>query len=328
MVTNNTLLLFSRLYNNSPEKFQSYINAICVESGIELDTTVVFKQQQKTKDSILDGIIEQQSFKIIIETKLYGQEDITQIENHWEAFEKEDKQIFLWINKEPIRNTCYNIIIDRLKKFNSERGSDIRFASTTFKDVSSCFNGILQEYDIEMKTLIEDYISFCEESNLIDSINSRIRVVPTGNTFDDNFISNIYYHPNDRGYRESKYIGLYRDKAVKAIGETICCVDASYDEQIDSISYIKEEYGELSEDMIVSLKKVIRGAKEKYGYNLNEGYRFLFVNRYVPTEYIKKSKGGIMGTRYINLDEIVGYSKDLTIDMIAVLLMKKEWDVL
>lgn len=37
--------------------------------------------------------------KIYIETKLYGQQNIGQIEKHFESFKNEDKQIFLWINK-------------------------------------------------------------------------------------------------------------------------------------------------------------------------------------------------------------------------------------
>lgn len=103
MVTNNTLLLFSRLYNNSPEKFARLINAILEESGIELDTMVRFKKQEKaTGGRIPDGVIEQESFKVVIETKLYGQEHIEQIKGLWTAFKNEDKQIFLWVNNETI----------------------------------------------------------------------------------------------------------------------------------------------------------------------------------------------------------------------------------
>ncbi|SHG37624.1 hypothetical protein [Ornithinibacillus halophilus] len=55
MTTNNTLLLFSRLYQNSPQKFMSFTNNILEESGIELDTTVQFKQQERATSSIPDG---------------------------------------------------------------------------------------------------------------------------------------------------------------------------------------------------------------------------------------------------------------------------------
>lgn len=328
VVTNNTLLLFNRLYNNSPEKFRIFLNGMFEDSQIELDTTVSFTQQEKYGESIPDGIIEQESFKIIIETKLYGQEGINQIVNHWKGFEKEDKQIFLLIDKEPKTKRYYNDIIERLNNFKDKNGVNIEFVSTTFKEICKTFKGVIEEYDFEMKALIDDYEAFCEESNLIDNIDSKIRVVPTGKTYKDNFASNIYYNPSDRGYRKTKYIGLYNKKAVRAIGETICSVDASYDEKTDTINIIETQYGQLSDEMVDSLKKVIREAKEKHGYNLNKGHRFFFTDKYVPTEYVKTSKGGIMGTRYINLDEIDGYDEDMEIDMIADLLKRKEWDAL
>ncbi|KUO76473.1 MAG: hypothetical protein APF81_06480 [Desulfosporosinus sp. BRH_c37] len=77
MVTNNTLLLFSRLYNNSSDKFKRFITLLFEEiDTIDLDTTVRFSQQEEGQGSVPDGIIEQQSFKIIIETKLYGQQNL------------------------------------------------------------------------------------------------------------------------------------------------------------------------------------------------------------------------------------------------------------
>lgn len=328
MVTNNTLLLFNRLYNNSPEKFRMFLNSVLEDSQIELDTAVSFKQQQRYKESIPDGVIEQESFKIIIETKLYGQEGINQIVKHWEGFEKEDKQIFLLIDKEPINKGYYDDIIERLNNFNDKNCVNIGFVSTTFKEICKLFKDTIEEYDFDMKVLIEDYEAFCDESNLIDNIDSKIRVVPTGKTFEDNITSNIYYNPSDRGYRKTKYIGLYNNKAVRAIGETICSVDVNYDEKNDTINIIETQYGEISEGMVNSLKKVIKEAKEKHGYNLSKGHRFFFVNKYVPTKHVKMSKGGIMGTRYINLDEIEEYDENMGIDMIADLLKRKEWNIL
>ncbi len=328
MVTNNTLLLFSRLYNNSPEKFRRFLDTIFEDNGIQIDTTITFKQQEKYKKSIPDGIIEQESFKVIIETKLYSQQNLNQIESHWQAFDKEDKQIFLWLDKEPITDSYRKDINDSLIKFNTENGTNIDFVSTTFKKICSSFNDILEDYDLEMRNLIDDYESFCEESDLIDNISSKIRVVLAGKTFYDNCTSNIYYHPSERGYRKTKYIGLYKNKAVRAIGELICSVDASYNEGTDTINLISTQYGKISNDMINSLKKVIREAKEKYGYNISEGHRFFFVDQFINTGYNKISKGGIMGTRYINLEDIEEYNESITIDIIADLLRSNQWDIL
>jgi hypothetical protein len=116
MVTNNTMLLFKRLYNNSMGKFNRLMNSILEDSGIELDASIKFGQQEKGQYSIPDAFIQQDSFKILIETKLYNQQDINQIKNHFTVFKDEPNQIFLWINKEPIVNKYKNEILDEVKK--------------------------------------------------------------------------------------------------------------------------------------------------------------------------------------------------------------------
>jgi len=328
MVTNNTLLLFSRLYNNSPDKFRRFINAILEESGIELDTTVQFKQQEKAASGrVPDGLIEQESFKVVIETKLYGQEHIDQIKGHWEAFNNEDKQIFLWINKEPITKGYYQQIINALNQYNDHNKSEIGFASTTFREICRCFNDILQEYDLEMHALIDDYEAFCEEAVLIDDADTKIRVVLAGRSLEQNLKYNIYYNPADRGYQNTKYIGLYKNKAVRAIGECSCIADAKYNIVEDKLEVIDELQGVLSEEQKEIIKKVTVEAKENFGYSVDEGRRFFFVNKYYETEYVKPTKGALMGTRYINLAEVDGFKKEMTASEIADLLKGKEWNI-
>ena len=86
MVTNNTMLLFKRLSDNSNEKFNRFLNAILDNSKIDLDTTIKFGQQEKGNASVPDAYIQQEAFKILIETKLYGQQNVTQIRNHFSEF--------------------------------------------------------------------------------------------------------------------------------------------------------------------------------------------------------------------------------------------------
>ncbi|ROI14818.1 hypothetical protein [Epilithonimonas hominis] len=56
VVTNNTMLLFSRLYHHSPKKFEVFLQAI-VDSSIELKIGVGFAHQEKSSKSVPDGII-------------------------------------------------------------------------------------------------------------------------------------------------------------------------------------------------------------------------------------------------------------------------------
>ncbi len=325
MVTNSTLLLFSRLYNNSTDKFRRFINAIIEESGLMLDTIVQFKQQYKIAGGTTpDGVIEQESFKVVIETKLYGHQSIAQIKGHLSAFENEDKKVFLWINKDPITPAYHQDILDAI---NNSGKKDIGFASTTFKEICSNFRDVIEVFDVEMNALIEDYEAFCNESGLIENIDSRIRVVLTGHTYDQNLQYSMYYQPQDRGYQSTKYIGLYRNKKVNAIGEITCIVDAHYD--INNNKCVIDEIieGQPPADFETTIADTYTESHAKYGYLLTDLRRYFFVDGYSKTEFIKNTKGAIMGTRYIDLSEINGYSKSMGAKDIAQLLNGKIWDV-
>lgn len=329
MVTNNTLLLFSRLYQNSSEKFTLFTNSILEEDGEELKTTVNFKQQERSRSGrVADGLISQDSFKVVIETKLYGQEHINQIIGHWDAFDKEDNQVFMWINKEPITEEYYEKIISKLVDYNNEKGTKIRFASTTFKEICHSFKDILLEYDLEMMALIDDYEKFCNETGIIDNKDHKVRVVLTGKTFAENLKYRLYFHPQDRGYQNTKYIGLYQNKAIRAIGEISAIVDVRYDENSEDFVFYKDIMGSSTIELKDQIKRITIESNEIHGYPTEEERRFFLVEDYYKTEYKKMSKGGLVGVRYIDLSEIAGYHEEMNAKEIAELLNGEDWGIL
>ena len=70
VVTNNTLLLFSRLYTHNPYSFGGFINE-CLDAPLGVGVSFVQQKRASSKGSVPDGLISQSSFKIVIETKLY-----------------------------------------------------------------------------------------------------------------------------------------------------------------------------------------------------------------------------------------------------------------
>ncbi len=126
MVTNNTLLLFNRLYQHHTHRFKQFINLILEDSDLELDTTVKFSQQVKATGSIPDAVVEQESFKIVIETKLYGQQNLSQLMGHLTSFSNEDKQILLWINTDPISQMYREEVEKEINIYN--RAHKLRFS--------------------------------------------------------------------------------------------------------------------------------------------------------------------------------------------------------
>ncbi|MET3684420.1 hypothetical protein ABID56_002557 [Alkalibacillus flavidus] len=328
MVTNNTLLLFRRLYNHSPVKFTEFMNALFENNDIVLNTTVKFKQQEKASSgSVPDGYIEQESIKVVIETKLYGQKNLPQIKKHWDSFENENQQIFLLINKESTSSDYLNEINNVLNTYNDENQQNIQFVATTFKDICNSFNNVLNDYELEMRDLIDDYELFCNETNLIDNSDSKIRVVLTGKTLEQNLKYNVYYNPSDRGYQNTKYLGLYKDKSVQAIGKISCIVDAQYIPEEERVDIIKELKGSVTEEQKEIIKEVAIEAKHKYGYQLEEGRRYFFVDKYYETNFMKKSKGAVQGTRYIDLSDMEGFDQDMSAEDVANLLNGEVWGI-
>ncbi|GAA0469425.1 hypothetical protein [Alkalibacillus silvisoli] len=327
MTTNNTLLLFRQLYYNSQEKFMNFIRATLQQE--DLETMAEFKQQKKAPSgSIPDGLIEQSSFKFVIETKLYGQEQIGQIRNHLFSFENEEQQVLILINKELISNGFEEGVSKVIDEHNEQHGTNIQLATTTFKEICQEFRGVIQPYDLEMQALIDDYEKFCYESKLIDNSDSKIRVVLTGKTLKQNKQYNLYFNPKSRGYQNSKYIGLYKNKAVRAIGEPTTIVDTRYDPEADELEIISVINGHITEEMKERIKAVNLEAKEQYGYPATEERRFFFVDQFYETNYRKQSKGGLPGTRYIDLGEFGDeYDTDMTAEQIAELLEGKEWGI-
>jgi hypothetical protein len=325
MVTNNTMLLLKRLSDNSNEKFNRFLNAILENSKIDLDMTIKFGQQEKGNASVPDAYIQQEAFKILIETKLYGQQNVTQIRNHFSEFKDERNQIFLWINNEPIQDVYRLEIANVLNGINASRVNTISFASVSFKEICEIFNDILTDYDFEMKDMIQDYEAFCIDSCLIENFASKIRFVATGTTFKQNLKYNLYYDPSSKGYQNHKYIGIYTNKAVRGIGEIICIVDVEYENTTDDLKVISSQLGALTNEQEIVLKEVIKEAYS-FGYNIASGERFFFVDKFYETNFIKSSKNGMMGKRYYDVSTMDGYDEKMNAENIADLLRGKEWN--
>ena len=109
VATNNTLLLFSRLPQNSPRKFKGFLNDLLEDT--DLNAGVYFNQQVKAKNSVPDGIISQTSFKVIIETKMHQNFVLKQLDDHLKSFEDEKYQILLSLSQNQPISSLKNQIL-------------------------------------------------------------------------------------------------------------------------------------------------------------------------------------------------------------------------
>ncbi|MBE7557042.1 MAG: hypothetical protein HS126_38880 [Anaerolineales bacterium] len=321
VVTNNTLLLFSRLYSYSPFRLQAFLNEILQD--VSIDVGVSFKQQIKAqKDSIPDGLLIQQSFKVVVETKLYSNYDPDQLRRHLQAFSSEETQVLLLLNPSEPSPEFKTEVKAFVRDFNKSKNTNIVFVCTTFAQVIESYKGVLAEHDYEMIELLEDYRNFCTETGLLPRVKYTMRAVGCGLTLDENFEFNLYYDAVNKSYREHKYIGIYANKCIRGIGEIENVIVADL---VNSTLQILESVFPVTDDHRRRIVKVIAKAKDNNGWDISKGMRFFLVKHVYETEYRKQSRGSMRGTQYFDLGELLGISDLPDTVQIAEMLKTKDW---
>jgi len=320
-VTNSTLLLFSRLYHHNRVKFETVINTLLTDNNLSLNIGVNFNQQLWGKNSVVDGVISQESFKVVIETKLYDNFSIDQLRRHLDAFgENYSQKILLALSKNKVDNNIRNEIIKTLKE---EKYKDIRFASTTYEDIFQVISVNLSEYELEMKEILEDYILLCNEHSLTNIENRTLLVFTASESHEDNFKYNIYYDPVIRNHNTPfRFVGLYYDKTVVGVGQLnkIICCDYKAGKLIATNG---DDINRLSEDEYKRVKNIIE--KTDY-YDLKRGTKFFLVDKFYKTNYKKTSFSSLRAKKYFWLDEIQGFKENMTAEQIAKLIEGRTWE--
>jgi len=311
VVTNNTLLLFSQIYSHNEEYLKTMLGEINDE--LEVPIGLNFEQQVAGENSVPDGVIEQKSFKILIETKRGKNFREDQLKNHMNGFKDEEYKILLVIT------TSENLTKKKRKLIESAGKRDIQLVFTTFNSIISAAREIFDEYEYEMKELIRDYEEFCYDSDLLPRDEYRMIAFPCGKSYDENIDYKLYYEPASRSFRDHKYIGIYAKKTIRAIGEVKKHVIAKIeDDQVIS----ENELTEKEKKRILDACKV---AKDKRGWDLS-GNRFYLVDKIYETEYKKVSPGGMMGKQYFDLGDILDRDVLPETEKIADLLSEETWE--
>jgi len=137
----------------------------------------------------------------------------------------------------------------------------------------------------------------------------------------ENLKYNIYYDPATRHHNSPfKYIGLYKDSEVFAIGEVKKIISCNYiDEKL--IGTNGSDINSLSAAEYERIKEIIENTEY---YDLETGTKFFLVDDFYPTHY--KTHGyPIRQKKYFWLDEVEGFKEGMTAAEVAQLLNDKEW---
>ncbi len=324
--TSNTMLLLSRFYEYSSDKFLMLLNNLILKEDDTPELSIELQQSKNGNESIPDAIISQKSFKIVVETKLYNQFDENQLIKHLKQFNNEDIKVILTIDPR-------NMKLDLLEKFNNyilkynENNygkKPIKHVNITFKQLIEAISEIIEENDYAMKNILEDYKSYCLDENLIPDSYKWMRAITAGTTLKDNIELNLYYDDANRGYSEHCYIGLYNQKSIRAIGKLTKIMQASC---MDGIFNCKTITGDIAtKEDIFRIKEAMKRS-ERYGYNIGDRlHNYFIVERFVEMDFRKKSKNPIQKSKFFNLSEMLNTDVLPSVEDIAEKLNNRSWE--
>lgn len=299
--SSNALSLLNMLYNYSPAKFYEILGRLIDVQG-ELENVAPSFEAQDTKNgkgSIPDFSIMQQSFKIAVEAKEKSF-DIDQLERHLINLSDKNKNDFKY--KVLIALSPQNDVQDQLDEL-KKKFSDIYIVHKSYMDFYEIILGNLSEIkDYGFIEILEDYKDYCQQDKLVNYTNDTMMVRLTSQTYDFNFANGIYYDDcksRPYGYR---YLGLYKDKSVKAIGKIVKVVEAHIDENNDI------KYGKLinAKSLTVEDKqKIILAIEHRKNLYHNETvpHWHFIVEKFIEVENFKKKKHALYGKKKFYLKE-------------------------
>ena len=300
-VTNNTLQLIARIYSYSPLQASKLLSELADEN---IEIGIAINQQQRVKDSVPDGTISQESFKVLIESKVDSGVDKGQLIRHAANFKQESQKILLLLTKESISD---NLTAEIQQEISAKYSSaEIIFKNVTYENICAAINNLFKDFELEMRSIIDDYIEYCNDVGLTDQSKNLLRIVPCGKSVALNIKYGIYFHPSERGYVSHSYIGIYNKKAVQAIWK----IDSVFDVSFDGVTLNKDLIqGRQTDDYDETIKSMIHEAKEICNYEIQYGTRF-FCGKAQTTNFVKTSFGGMQNARYFNLKDILGEFED------------------
>jgi len=314
VVTNNTLLLLSRIYNESTLKFSNIVNSLMEEDMLRFG--VRFTQQMRGNGSVPDGMIDQAPCRLLIETKLHtGSFEKDQLLAHVKNFKEAYNCTLLLLAPQKLDR-------DKIKKLVGEQYFR-RVISTTFEELIEVIRSNVSVFELKLLAIIDDFEDFCHSTGLIDNSWQHMRLVLATTSLEDNLKYGLYYHGTERGYRAHSYIGLYSGKSIRGIGRISKIIYPKIDLEIGTVEIL--EGPSISDDEKRTILKATISARDNRGWNLTTDHVF-FLADFKPCDFKKTTKRAPMGVRFFNLsDYCPTIDKKTSIENIVICLNNNEW---
>lgn len=276
-ITNNTILMFRHLYNESPKLFNDFLSSLLQE---QIEFGVNFSQQVKESDSIPDALISQNANNIYFEFKLKDFEDEHQIKNHIASIKESNNSnsilLYVTVNRIP------------------EKDYDLPVFFITYVDIVENLEFICPEYLYNLREIIDDYQNVLSVNNLLP-IKYQMVAVPCGRTWERCFKFRNYVNSMHRHFRKNtKYIGIYNDKKIKYIGRISDKVKVK-----NSSEFLDYDTEKPTTDIniINKAKEIMDNFPKDKSFDRN----YYFFDEMYEVNIDKSSKGGMQSIKYFDL---------------------------
>jgi hypothetical protein len=316
VVTNNTLLLLARIQSHDPRLLTALLQEIVEDE--QLVTGAQLEQQITTgKGSIPDGRIRQQSFEILLETKLGDHFDHDQLKAHLGKFTSSGPRVLVMLSTRESPDT------HTARQLARKCTPPVKVVNLTFGRLIEACRHLVPEHDTALREVVEDYAEFCVDEDLVSAVGERLLVITAGDSFADNEALRLYYDPSSRRHQPVAFFGFYHDKAVRAVGrlDHEVCVD-----RVRGELHVLD--GTLRKDEESRVSRAMDNAPD-YGWDITKGHRFSMMKDFEPSYFAKTSKGAMRFRRYFDLREVLGLNAGENLPDtkgIADRLREKSWE--
>jgi hypothetical protein len=294
--TNYCLLVLKTLYEENPKYLAEVFRALLGENFGGL-VGVDFRQQQKKKSSVPDGLVGQSAFTIYIEAKRGDQFHLKQLKSHLKGLSLEPggaKRLIALGNFDSL--DCFDEIKTLCVKKYSKT---IEFAAVSFEDfISACEN--LEGLPKNLGDMLEDFRLYLTQEELLSSWERLLDVVNCAGEPQEVVEGNVYLCPATDGaynHLRTKYFGMYRNKKV----ERVALIEAVIDLESRKVATIrwKNVKGEDADFIARAREKLNSWRKNDYPT------RVFILSPLEETAFLKMTKGGMYGTkRYFDIGDL------------------------
>ena len=186
VATANTMLLLSRLYSYSSDKFFRFLKSEFFSDSFEPE--IVFNLQEKSVDSIPDATITQEGFRLVVETKMSDWFYSDQLIRHLNSFGDEKYKVLITLAPEFMAEDKKSYFENKLKEYNSKQTHPVIHINTTFELIANAVQEVIHDRDYEMQDVLDDFLNYCYNDGLIPISHSwkYMRMQLSGTTIDFN----------------------------------------------------------------------------------------------------------------------------------------------